>query len=67
MTDNTKSGVNRRRFLSFAGAAGTAAIAGCSGSDPTETDSNGGMDDTETESPTESDGTATERPEPTTR
>jgi peptide/nickel transport system substrate-binding protein len=69
MTDNGESGVNRRRFLSFAGAATAVTVAGCSGNGDTETDSGTVVDDTDTDSPTatEPDETATERPEPTTR
>ena len=69
MTDNGGSGVNRRRFLSFAGAATAVTVAGCSGNGDTETDSGNVVDDTDTDSPTatEPDETATERPEPTTR
>jgi peptide/nickel transport system substrate-binding protein len=68
MTDNQKSGVNRRRFLSFAGAATATAVAGCTGEEGTATEGETGMDetDTATESPTE-EGTPTERPEPDTR
>ena len=67
MTDKGESGVNRRRFLSFAGAATATVVAGCSGSDPTETDEGNVMDESDTPSPTEAEETATERPEPSTR
>ncbi|MEF8800957.1 MAG: ABC transporter substrate-binding protein [Halolamina sp.] len=72
MTDKEKAGVNRRRFLSFAGAATATAVAGCAGDDSPEDE--GGMDDTDTPESTDSDTdtepsdeTETERPEPTTR
>jgi len=67
MTDKEESGVNRRRFLSFAGAATATAVAGCAGDSPDD-DQNG--DDTESPAATDtepSDETETERPEPESR
>ena len=59
---------NRRRFLTAAGTAAAAALAGCTGGDEsTATPSSTEMDDmTETATPTD-EGTPTDRPEPETR
>ncbi|MBP1985740.1 ABC transporter substrate-binding protein [Halolamina salifodinae] len=69
MSDKDREGVNRRKFLGFAGTAAATAMAGCGGGGDTDTatDTESGMGDTDTPTPSGGDETPTDRPEPTTR
>jgi peptide/nickel transport system substrate-binding protein len=67
MSHKDSGGVNRRKFLGFAGAAAATAMAGCGGNGDDTESANPSTDRTDTSTPSGGDQTATERPEPTSR